>query len=205
MGWGGQFISHFFTTIHWGSIHTLIKKMYPDMQLKQHKTVKTKSMATELFDKMLNLNPMEDVIEDDTVQIASVAGTLQIKDQIKEYMDQGGALEDMSFLQFCLDTYETEEKPPSDNGCGRKAKERIPYLEGTGHGKKCRVIKGIGHETMPNFVDSLTSAGRNANDETLNEIEYTQRAVKNNLVARFSADDRLFAEVALNIAKHCVS
>jgi len=26
------------------------------------------------------------------------------------------------------------------------------YMEGTGHGQKCRVIRRDGHETMPNFI-----------------------------------------------------
>jgi hypothetical protein len=100
----------------------------------------------------LEINCAVQASNDDIVQIASLAGTLQIKDQLKEYVDWGDALNNMDFLHFCLDTYETDEKSPLDSGRGRKPKERIPYLEGTGHGKKCRVIKGSRHETMPNFV-----------------------------------------------------
>jgi hypothetical protein len=86
------------------------------------------------------------------VQLTTVEGTLEIKDQLKEYVDRGPALAEMNLLQFCLDTYETDQTAFSDSGRGRKPKPRIQYLEGTGHGTKCRVIKGDGHETMPNFV-----------------------------------------------------
>jgi len=219
---------------------------------------------------------------------------LEIKDQLKDYVDRGAALAEMGLLQFCLDTYETQPKIFSQSGRGRQPKNRIPYLEGTGHGSKCRVIKDPGHETMPNFVgdwfprndvrelqdfyhasmlallspwrdianlkqpdqtfaqafqqfldhadphtrdvvnniqyyhecsdsahtkrqaqaadsaqqpiyndedsEPSESDGRNANNETLDQVEYTQRDVDNNVAGQFSAQDRLFAEVALNIA-----
>jgi hypothetical protein len=228
------------------------------------------------------------------VQLTTVEGTLEIKDQLKEYVDRGPALAEMGLLQFSLDTYETDQTVFSDSGRGRKPKPRFPYLEGTGHGTKCRVIKGVGHETMPNFVgdwfprndvpdlgdfyhasilallspwrdigdlkranQTFTQAfeqflaqadaytrdivdniqyhhecsdgahrkrqsqtaedkglvvyhdeddepfkgdGKNANNETLDGVQYTERDVDNNIAAQFSAHDKLFAEVALNIA-----
>lgn len=59
----------------------------------------------------------------------------------------------MSFLVFMLNTYEEESaSPPAASGLGRRPNVRSNYLAGTGHGRRCRVHRRDGHETMPNFV-----------------------------------------------------
>ena len=77
---------------------------------------------------------------------------MQIKDQLKQYVDRGVDLAHSNLLDFFLDTYEGDLLPPSESGRGRKPNKRVPYLEGTKHGSKCRVVRSVGHETMPNFV-----------------------------------------------------
>ena len=65
---------------------------------------------------------------------------LEIKDQLKEYADCGHALAGSNLLDFFLNTYERDQsKPDSVNpiGASRRPNERVPYLEGMGHGKKC--------------------------------------------------------------------
>jgi hypothetical protein len=77
---------------------------------------------------------------------------LTIKDDLKDYVDRGAALAGCNFLDFFLNTYEGEILAPPATNRGRKPNERVPYLENTGHGTKCRVIRTTGHETMPMFV-----------------------------------------------------
>ena len=90
----------------------------------------------------------------DCVQILVVDGVLEIKDQLKNYVDCGPALANFSLLEFFLNTYKTDTPGSieSENLHGHHTKERIPYLEGTAHNKKYRVVRGEGHESMPNFV-----------------------------------------------------
>jgi hypothetical protein len=77
---------------------------------------------------------------------------LEIKDQLKEYVDRGPALANFSMLDFFLDTYDSDQTTAAESGKGRKPNNRVPYADGTGHKTRCRVIQSEGHETMPNFV-----------------------------------------------------
>ena len=77
---------------------------------------------------------------------------LTIKDDLKDYVDRGVALEHYSLLDFFLNTYDSEELVATESTRGRPPNGRVPYMENTGHGKKSRVIKSKGHETMPNFA-----------------------------------------------------
>ena len=58
----------------------------------------------------------------------------------------------MNLLDFFLNTYEGDLLTVTPSKRGRKPNEREPYRPGTGHDKKCRVFRGEGHETMPNFI-----------------------------------------------------
>ena len=90
---------------------------------------------------------------EETVNLKAVDGVLTIQDDLKDYVDRGTALEDVNMLNFFLNTYERDLVVPSTvGGPGRPQSVRVPYLEGTGHGKRCQVIRSAGHETMPNFV-----------------------------------------------------
>jgi len=39
MGWGDRYISHWFVTIYWNAVASLIRKTYPDMNVKRYVTV----------------------------------------------------------------------------------------------------------------------------------------------------------------------
>jgi hypothetical protein len=84
--------------------------------------------------------------------LKAVDGVLTIKDDLKDYVDRGSAMADWNMLDFFLNTYEGKMVVPSATGRGRPQSERVPYLEGTGHGDQCRIIRSQDHETMPNFV-----------------------------------------------------
>jgi hypothetical protein len=76
-----------------------------------------------------------------------------MKDQVREYIDRGDALEHCSYLHYFLDTYDA---PPSrqrrrSTGVGRPLNKRIPYREGSNRQSHCRIVRSPGHETMPYF------------------------------------------------------
>jgi hypothetical protein len=55
-------------------------------------------------------------------------------------------------LDFFLNTYDGDLVLPSMSNRGQKPNKRVWYLENTGHGKKCKILRSAGHKTMPNFV-----------------------------------------------------
>lgn len=96
-----------------------------------------------------------------------VDGSVELKDQLKDYKFRGEELGSMNFLEFMLDTYEVAresreeenrviETPldeiPKSRGRGRPRSTRIPYRDGAGKDKSCRIIRQQGHETLPRFV-----------------------------------------------------
>jgi hypothetical protein len=86
---------------------------------------------------------------DDTVHIEIVEGRLRVKDQIKEYIDRGDALENWGYLDYFLGTYDGKILEPSTHG--RAPSSRVPYQEGSNRPGHCRVIRSGNHETMPYF------------------------------------------------------
>lgn len=74
-----------------------------------------------------------------------------MKDQLKEYIDRGDALENWSYLDFFLGTYEGKTLPERTSARGRPASCRIPYRDGSGREGRCRIIRTSDHETMPYF------------------------------------------------------
>lgn len=73
-------------------------------------------------------------------------GQLELRDQLKDYVDRGLDLEDTNFLDFFLNTY--PERSPSISPIN----QRVPYISGSGREGKSRVVRTSGHETMPNFI-----------------------------------------------------
>lgn len=80
-----------------------------------------------------------------------VQGKLQIKDQAREYIDRGDALESWSYLDYFLGTYDGFVLKEQHSQCGRNPSTRVPYREGTNRDGHCRIIRSAGHETMPYF------------------------------------------------------
>ena len=88
---------------------------------------------------------------DDVVTLEMVEGHLQIKDRANDYINRGNLLENWSFLDFFLGTYEGHPLKNKDSTRGRKPSVRVPYREGSGRDSRCRIIKSPGHKTMPYF------------------------------------------------------
>ena len=82
-----------------------------------------------------------------------VEGCLLLKDQMREYMDRGDLLETWSYLDFFLGTYDGKilKDTSSDVSRGRPANVRVPYRGHSDRPGRCRVLRAIGHETMPYF------------------------------------------------------
>ena len=89
---------------------------------------------------------------EETVTLKAIDEVLTVKDDLKDYVDQGNAMADWNMLAFFLDTYKGTMVDPLVGGRGRPQNICVPYLEGTGHGNRCRVIRSRSHETMPNFI-----------------------------------------------------
>lgn len=86
---------------------------------------------------------------DDIVTIEMIGGQLQIKDQVREYMDRGDALLSWSYMDFVLDTYDGKMLPEKTSTQGRSRNMRVPYRDNTGRSGRCRILRSPGHETMP--------------------------------------------------------
>jgi len=91
------------------------------------------------------------------VQVEIQDGVLALRDQLKDYAFRGDGLELYNFLDYNLDTYEGEPVRERNDGeshtrRGPATHDRFPYKHGAGKGGRCRIMRGKGHETMPDFV-----------------------------------------------------
>jgi hypothetical protein len=78
-------------------------------------------------------------------------GSLRLRDQIRDYFDRGDALEDFSFLDYFLNTYDSQDGG-QESLKGRHRNVRVPYKPDTGKDGRCRVLQSEGHETIPRFT-----------------------------------------------------
>ena len=78
-------------------------------------------------------------------------GNLHVKDQVLEYIDRGDALQNWSYLDFFLGTYDGKNLPQRTSARGRPASLRVPYQMGSGRDGHCRIVRASEHETMPYF------------------------------------------------------
>jgi hypothetical protein len=96
------------------------------------------------------------------VTVCAQTGLTVLDDQLNDYRYRGEELESYSFFDFCVGTYETairETTHHDDNdqdagtmvGRGRPANSRVAYLVEANKPRKCRVVRTIGHETLPRF------------------------------------------------------
>jgi hypothetical protein len=83
---------------------------------------------------------------------------LMLKDQLKEYADRGRPLAGYNFLDYFINTYDTDDAGRKmitvnrEGGCSHPHNERVAYKEGTGRDNCCQIICSQGHETLPNFI-----------------------------------------------------
>jgi hypothetical protein len=93
------------------------------------------------------------------------SGSIYMKDQLKEYMFRGQELAEMSLLAFITGTYDAKEGTdmgsldlevevggPPPKGGGRPPNQRVSYRPEFNRTGRCRVLRTVGHETLPHFV-----------------------------------------------------
>lgn len=85
------------------------------------------------------------------VSLEVVEGQLLLKDQMREYMDRGDFLETWSYLDFFLGTYDGKTLKDTTVSRGRPGNVRVPYRGNSNRHGRCRVLRSVGHETMPYF------------------------------------------------------
>jgi len=78
-------------------------------------------------------------------------GSLCLCDQIRDYIDRGDALQEFSFFDYFLNTYDSHDNKP-ESLKGKHHNIRIHYKPDTGKDGRCRIIRSEGHETMPRFT-----------------------------------------------------
>lgn len=89
---------------------------------------------------------------DDYVYLELHEGTLRIQDQIHDYIDRGDELDDLSYLDFFLNTYDMRsDRDPSAVHKSDGTSVLVPYKQDSHHAGHVRVIRTEGHETMPHF------------------------------------------------------
>ena len=92
----------------------------------------------------------------DMARLEVVQNQLRLRDDMHSYMCRGSAMEDYTYLDFMLNTYE-DGKP-----AGKWTNARVYYLQNSDKADQCRVVKAPGHETMPNFIGTWFPRNNNA-------------------------------------------
>lgn len=97
-----------------------------------------------------------------------------MKDQLRDYQYRGMDLEELSFFDFVVNTYDKAERPTEidDNApptsatqkAGRPRNMRIPYLPEGGKPNSCRVLRTNGHETIPRFSGPWVASSNDENN-----------------------------------------
>lgn len=87
---------------------------------------------------------------DETVLLEIVDGQIHVKDQVQDYVQRGDPLEEWSYLDYFLGTYDGNQLQhcPSVYGCPRST--RVAYKNNY-RPSHCQLVCSSGHETMPYF------------------------------------------------------
>ncbi|KAH9014840.1 hypothetical protein EDB85DRAFT_2212844 [Lactarius pseudohatsudake] len=145
MGWGDRFISHHFETIHWYPVVNLLKKTYP--VLEKNRTNRCPVIAHDNASDC----PTSHAENDDVVNVEIIAGRVELREQVCEYIHRGDDLEQWCYLDFFLGTYHGKLLQESTSTRGRKPNVRVPYRPDSNRSGFCRILRSVNHETMPYF------------------------------------------------------
>lgn len=66
-------------------------------------------------DSVINGREADPRTQDETATLTIIDGSVELKDQLREYKYRGEELESMNFLQFMLDTYEAAKEDKEDD------------------------------------------------------------------------------------------
>lgn len=103
-----------------------------------------------------------------------VDGAVVLKDQLRDYQYRGPILNDLSFFDFVVNTYDKaehaqeedlqEETSKEKKKAGRPKNLRVPYLPEAGKPNSCRVLRTNGHETIPKISGAWVASGKDKNN-----------------------------------------
>ncbi|KAJ7080494.1 hypothetical protein C8R43DRAFT_965727 [Mycena crocata] len=149
MGWGDRFVSHHFVAIFWDPVSRAIRQSFPVLAKKSFVTRAAETLG------IAGHVPEAETEREETVWLEFANGTVAMKDQLKEYADRGHEMDDVSYLEYFLESYDGADVEGEEerDKAGRPRSTRVPYLEDSKR-KGCRIIRGPGHETLPRFVGS---------------------------------------------------
>ncbi|KAH7924255.1 hypothetical protein BV22DRAFT_1047590 [Leucogyrophana mollusca] len=170
MGWGDTFCSHHYVPLYWASIKAELLKTFP--RLKQRDILEGNDVVSGLNgdeedegeeqgeDHLSNKDSGEGS-EDVVILQASASGGLCARSVFQDYELRGNELDDYSYMEFILNTYEEKISADHDEGRGtgsrtsrgRPLNERSCYMEEhPKHRSHRRVVRCKGHNTLPNVV-----------------------------------------------------
>ncbi|TFY67448.1 hypothetical protein EVJ58_g1608 [Rhodofomes roseus] len=180
MGWGDMYRSHHYTAIYWTSFVSVLLRTFPELrQRRDVEPTAEASVETVAVQRDTEAN-VEDASESYLLTTTS-SGHITLASQVEDYTLRGRGLENKSVVSFFVDTYEQSigsrrssvvqqestsvvDQPPRR---GRPASDRCAYLVNhPRHDNVVRVVRGIGHNTLPNFVG--TQFPRNDDVESYN-------------------------------------
>ncbi|KAK0494250.1 hypothetical protein EDD18DRAFT_1107278 [Armillaria luteobubalina] len=165
MGWGERYISHFYAPIYLNGVRATLLRTFPEL-----KNITSPAVPTiQDTSANLNANPNHEIV-DDHVRLQFRDNVLMPKDQIREYEDRGLPLECLNLFDFLLNTYDTKKRT-LDNSTSTDLQSsssttnendtsfynhelecNVNYLPTSGRNSHMRVIRRIGHETLPDFI-----------------------------------------------------
>jgi hypothetical protein len=81
-----------------------------------------------------------------------IDGKITLRDELQNYTWRGEALEQYSYLDFMLNTYDSREKPSkATKAWGRPQNQRVAY-QGQKNSTRVHILRSSQQETMPNFI-----------------------------------------------------
>ncbi|KAJ3565753.1 hypothetical protein NP233_g7437 [Leucocoprinus birnbaumii] len=145
MGWGDRYISHHYAKIYWDAARDALTRAYP------------------------RLKPGYDPQDREGVHTIQMQdGVIKVNDQLGDYMARGDELEDYSFFDYVVETYDGRWIADEDNPTrrGRRPNVRVHY-RGDERSGRCRVLRSEGHETLPEFIGKWLPRSNNEDDMEL--------------------------------------
>ncbi|TFY54236.1 hypothetical protein EVJ58_g8978 [Rhodofomes roseus] len=171
MGWGDVYRSHHYTSIYWTSFISTLLHCYPELCKRRHidhtddsrvSDLQSNDVETEVGREQSDNSP-----EESFTLTTTSSGCITLASQVEDYQLRGDALVNKNVVSFFVDTYEQSVNKARDveseahhdevggqrRRRGRPPSDRSRYLPAHHrHDTVQRVVRGLGHNTLPNFV-----------------------------------------------------
>nr|GAT42598.1 predicted protein [Mycena chlorophos] len=113
MGWGDRFISHTYVKIYWDQVTAQLRKTFPFLVSTEFAfgidatmTAPTENQQEEVRVTITGSRCSDAKLQETCRLSQDEDGVFVLKDQLKEYQDRGDALENMSFYEYYVKTYD---------------------------------------------------------------------------------------------------